>query len=186
MNNRPSELKPEDLEVITAMNAVYFEEKGRPGVRYSYTQARFAADYFLRLLEGLYIDSPSQLERRIKADVPQELVIRRALNAFTDFTQSGLSFLYHVDANIPDDVMRAIASKLIEKIEGANFTDRQCAETAIAVLTGMNGSVLLSARNTWLDDHYSPPRVPYDAVITNTDIIPEAVQYARKNVPFIK
>jgi len=189
MNRIPSGLKKENLEVITIMNEVYFGESGRPGNagKWSNTQVRIATNYFSKLLEGSYIDLSSQLERKIKADAPQELIINQALNAFTDFTKSGWDFLYNTDPNISSDTIRTIALKLIKKIKGANFTNRQCAETAITVLIGiMNENVLHSARNTWLEDHYSPPHVPYDADITNRALIPEAIQYAEKNIPSIK
>ena len=200
MGIKPSELKKEDLEVITAMNAVYFGERGRPGTGISGgdagvggwlgTQAGFAADYFSKLLEGSYIDLSSQLERRIKADAPQERVINQALNAFTDFTDGGWGFLYYAEPNISSEAMRAITLKLIKKIGGANFTNREYATTAITVLTGMkNEDVLPSARNTWLMDHSSRGLYdagPYDASITNEILIPEAIQYARRNIPFIK
>ena len=83
MSKRSSELKNENLEVITAMNEVYFGKKGRSGAGggggaagvggWSDTQARFATEYFSKLLEGTYIDLSSQLEQSIKADAPQEL-----------------------------------------------------------------------------------------------------------------
>ena len=181
-------LQREELEVITEMNEVYFGERGRPSrVGWSAAKARFAANYFLKLIEGRYIDPASELEQIIEANNPQELVINRTLCAFTDFTESGGDFLYHIDPNIPDDVMRQIALKLIEKIERAQFANRGCAQRAISVLTGMKEeSVLQSARNTWLEDHYIPPHVPYNADITNRILIPEAIRYAKENIPFIK
>ncbi len=186
MSNQPLKLKKKDLEVVTSMNAVYFEGGGS-GCEWNPAQIRFATDYFLQLLEGSYIDLPSQTERRIKKDSPQKLVIHSALCAFTDFTEKGWDFLYHTDSNIPEHRIREISLKLIEKIEGTNFTDRDCTITAITVLTGMmNEKVLPSAKNTWLEDHYHPPRVPYDADVTNKFLIPESVQYARKNLPFNK
>lgn len=185
----PSELKSEDLEVIAAMNDVYFTG-GRPGNvgKWSGTQVRFAANYFLRLLDGLYIELSSQLERRIKAESPQEVVIRQAVDAFSDFTKRGLDFLYHADPNISEDVMKEIALKLIGKIERTTYTDRESASRAISALTGHSRSeeVLPSAKNTWLEDHRRPPLVPYDADITNRALIPEAIQYARRNIPFIR
>ena len=190
MSKRPSELKNEDLEVITAMNEVYWGERGRLGAphagTWSSTQVGFAADYFLQLLEGTYIDLSSQLEQRIRVDIPQELVIKKAIDVIAEFTQHGGEFLYHTDPNISGDVMKEIALRLIGKIEGTNFAYRECAATAINALTGMRDEeVLPTARNTWLEDHHSPPRIPYDADITNKALIPEAVKYARKNIPFI-
>ncbi len=182
-------LQSEELEVITQMNPVYFGERGRPsrGVgSWTATEARFAANYFLKLIEGRYIDPSSGLEQMIKEDSPKDLVIRQALCAFTDFTDSGYDFLYHKDTRIPDEIMKQIALRLIEKIGSVQFADRSCAEKAIYVLTFMPEKVLPSARNTWLEDHNIPPRVPYDADITNKILIPEAIEYARKNILFLK
>ena len=98
-----------------------------------------------------------------------------------------MSFLYHEDPNIPSDVMQNIRVRLIEKIERTTYSDRECAESAIAYLLGGNDEkVLPSARSTWLEDHQFPPTVKFDPDITNRVLIPEAIRYARQNIPFLK
>jgi hypothetical protein len=187
MNGKKLELDDGNLEVITKMNEVYQSGSGRAGRKWSDTQTRFAADYFLKLVDGVFIDPSSRLERKIYGNNKTEIVLNNALNAFIDFTFTGWDFLYKEDPTISNKVMKEIALKLIRKIEGTTFNYRNCAKTAIVILTGMqNEDVLHSAKNTWLEDPNEPPNVRFDADFTNRYLIPEAIQYARQNSLFIR
>ncbi|MEK6938618.1 MAG: hypothetical protein AABX04_06240 [Nanoarchaeota archaeon] len=136
-------------------------------------------------MEGRFYNVETRQKKEAKAGTPLELLIERAMTAFVDFTSSGHTFLYYPDRVIPEEKIIGIRTKLVDKISRAEFTDRECAFTALAILTGMREEVVLpSAKGSYLEDQSIRPRIPFDPVLTNTKLIPEALEYAQRELHF--
>ncbi|NQU79336.1 hypothetical protein HQ545_06235 [Candidatus Woesearchaeota archaeon] len=177
--------RDERLAVIHQMNKIYFNG-GRIGTDCIYQEASMAAEYFLKLLEGVYT-GPDGQEEQLAQHHTKEFIIERAFCAFLDFTREGHCFLYGHEPNIPSETMRSIALKLVDKISKTHYSDRQCASRSLTILTGMKAqSVLPSAQGSWLEDHWYPPRTDFDEKLTNTKLIPEAIEYAQEHLSYFK
>lgn len=179
----PKEL---NLEVLTEMTRVYANGEGRPQSIDREKQAAHAAEYFLTLLDGVHIDPKDRVERIIDPATPMDVIIYNALIGFYDYTQFGWNLLYNQDPNISDVMMQTIAEKLVMKIEYAHFTDRKSASRAIYILTNGEAESILSTQGTWYEDRHDPPRVKYDEELTNNEFIPQALEYAKQNIIFLK
>ena len=179
-------LTEENRPIIAAMNRAY-TEGGRPGLGWNKSQVEFATEYFLKLINGTFIDLPSGRENKIPDNIPLDVRIDSALISFTDFTFNGWEFLFSKDEYIPDNTLKNIAKTLVSMIQKTDFNYRNTASSAITLLTCMKRELVLpSAKGTWLTDHNFYPTIEYDRDITNRVLIPEAITYAKANSPYLK
>jgi len=174
--------------LIFRMNNVYINGVGRTGSSgFTDAQKVYAADYVLKLLDGIYIDPHTEQERRVSEKSQQQAIIDRALCAFLDLTSQGHGFLYYEDDTISVDKIKAVGRKLVEKVESTHYTNKKAVARVVAVLTNMSPDSLNSTRGTWLTETngMEKDRMPFDKELVNNEIIPEAIAYARQRLLYL-
>jgi len=166
------------LNVITKMNSVFIGNAGRTGVSNKREEVPIAAEYFLKLLDGKYIDEKG-VEQKVDYSLPN--CLERALCAFLDYTDGGHDFLYHEEPNIPLETKKAISKKLLAVFNRCQFTSYNHTLRIFAVLTGMNQDRLPSAQGKFPDREMDGiPFEEYSALI-NGPLKRETEDYFRSH-----